>query len=283
MADAIDQMWIDGTLTPVADARISAVDHVITVGDGVFETIPLNNGVPFALGRHLARLRRSAEQIALDLHWADDEIREAIHSVAGSRDGLAKLRITLTGGDAPLGSSRGTGRTRLIIATGPRLAAAPITDVVTVPWTRNERGALAGVKSTSYGENVRALASALGVGASEALLANTQDQLCEGTGSNIVIEFEGRLVTPPLSSGCLAGVTRQLVLEVADAGGIPIEELNVPFSALRHTNEAFLTSSTRDVQPIATIDGKALRSAPGPLTSPIAAAFARVRSVKIDR
>ncbi|NOX29199.1 MAG: 4-amino-4-deoxychorismate lyase [Actinobacteria bacterium] len=275
-------MWIDGALTPAADARISAVDHAITVGDGVFETVPLNNGTPFALGRHLARLRRSAEQVALDILWTDAEIRKAIESVAGTRDGLARLRITLTGGDSPLSSSRGSGQSRLIIATGPRLAATSTADVVTVPWTRNERGALAGVKSTSYGENVRSLRVAVRSGATEAIMANTQDQLCEGTGSNIVIEFQGRLVTPPLSSGCLAGVTRQLVLEVALESGAPIAEFDVPFSALRHTTEAFLTSSTRDVQPIATIDGKALRSAPGPLTSPIAAAFARLRSSKTD-
>jgi branched-chain amino acid aminotransferase len=275
-------MWIDGTLTPLADARISATDHAITVGDGVFETVPLNSGVPFALGRHLARLRRSAAQLGLKIHWTDDEIRAAISEVAEKTSGLARLRITVTGGDAPLGSGRGPGRTRLIIATGPRAAAAATTDVITVPWTRNERGALAGVKSTSYGENVRALASALNAGATEAILANTCGQLCEGTGSNIVVELSGRLVTPPLSSGCLAGVTRELVLEIAAKAGAPIEQIDIPFDALRHTTEAFLTSSTRDVQPIATIDTKNLSSAPGPMTSLIAASFARLRSSVVD-
>ena len=140
---------------------------------------------------------------------------------------------------------------------------------------RNERGALAGIKSTSYAENVIALARAREAGASEAIFPNTVGNLCEGTGTNIFVEHEGRLVTPPLSSGCLAGVTRGLVLEVTDA-----EEADLGIDVLRTTTEAFLTSSTRDVMAIDRIDDRAMT--PGPLSAAAAAAFAELMAATTD-
>jgi branched-chain amino acid aminotransferase len=134
--------------------------------------------------------------------------------------------------------------------------------VVTVPWTRNERGALAGLKTTSYGENVVALARAREQGATEALFANTQGRLCEGTGSNVFVVLGGRLLTPPLSSGCLAGITRELVLEWSGA-----EEADLPLGALAEAEEVFLTSSTRDIQAVQRVDGGDLPAAPGPVTA----------------
>jgi branched-chain amino acid aminotransferase len=117
--------------------------------------------------------------------------------------------------------------------------------VAVVPWVRNERSAVAGLKTTSYAENVVALDKAHQHGSSEAIFANTAGQLCEGTGSNIFVVIDGALLTPPLASGCLAGITRELVLEWCDA-----READLPLDALRRAEEAFLTSSTRDVQPI---------------------------------
>jgi len=138
-----------------------------------------------------------------------------------------------------------------------------------VPWPRNERGALTGLKTTSYGENVRALAYAAERGGSEAIFGNTIGQLCEGTGTNVFVVIGGRLLTPPLSSGCLAGVTRALVIEWADA-----EEEDLPLRALAEAEEAFLSGTTRDVQPIRNVDGVALGAAPGPVTRKAAEIFA---------
>jgi branched-chain amino acid aminotransferase len=138
-----------------------------------------------------------------------------------------------------------------------------------VPWPRNERGALAGIKTTSYAENVRALAYAAERGGSEAIFANTRGNLCEGTGSNVFVVLDGELVTPPLSAGCLAGVTRGLLIEWAGA-----EEEDVPLSALAQAGEAFLTGTTRDVQPIRMVDGFALPAQPGPVTRKAADIFA---------
>ncbi|MDQ2650826.1 MAG: aminotransferase class IV, partial [Actinomycetota bacterium] len=145
----------------------------------------------------------------------------------------------------------------------------PSTAVVTVPWTRNERSAVAGIKTTSYAENVRALARAHERGASEALFANTVGQLCEGTGSNVFVVVDGTVLTPPLSSGCLAGVTRALVLECHD-----VTEQDLPLDVLRTADEVFLTSTGRDVQAVHQIDDRALD--PGPITAEAAAAFAEL-------
>ncbi len=134
--------------------------------------------------------------------------------------------------------------------------------VMIVPWTRNEGGALAGLKTISYAENVRALAYVEERGAHEAIFANTQGNLCEATGSNVFLVLDGQCCTPPLSAGCLNGVTRQLLLEIAREVGVPIEEHDVPVDALRRADEAFVTSTVREVQPIATVDGVALPSRP---------------------
>jgi branched-chain amino acid aminotransferase len=263
-------VWMNGDLFPDDDARVSVFDHGLVVGDGVFETIKVASGVPFAMTRHLQRLRRSA--LGLGLPEPDlEQIRDGALAVIAASGGpqLARLRITFTGGKSPLGSERGNAPATSIVAMAEQPLPAAAVDVATVPWPRNERGALSGLKTTSYGENVRALAYAAERGGSEAIFANTVGQLCEGTGTNVFVVIGGRLLTPPLASGCLAGVTRALVIEWADA-----EEEDLPFDALASADEAFLSGTTRDVQPIRAVDGKVLPAAPGPVTKKVAEIFA---------
>ena len=270
----MDAVWINGELRPTVDATVSVFDHGLTVGDGVFETMKTvvdASGEPhaFALGRHLRRLRRSAAVLALDVPPPDDELRDAVAAVLASNPGAGRVRITVTGGIGPLGSDRGDHPPTIIIGSSPATPWPATTDVVVVSWRRNEHSAVAGAKTTSYAENVVALAAAHERGASEALLCNTAGLLCEGTGSNVFVGREGRLLTPPLRSGCLAGITRELVLEVVD-----VVEADLTPDDLRTADEAFLTSSTRDVHPVRAVDGQPLPSAPGPLTAAAASAFA---------
>lgn len=267
-------MWLNGTLVPADEARVSVRDHGLTTGDGVFEALKVASGVPFAMTRHLARLRASAAGLGLpgpDL----DQIRAGVHAVlaAAGRPDRARIRITVTAGESVLGSARPDGLTAagltVIIALG-ELAETPAScDVAVLPWPRNERGLLAGVKTTSYAENVRALAWARERGAAEAVFGNLAGNLCEGTGTNVFVVTGGRLVTPPLSAGCLAGVTRGLVVEWAGAA-----EEDLPLSALAGAEEAFLTGTTRDVQPVRLVDGVPLPAVPGPLTRKAAEIFA---------
>ena len=263
-------VWINGEIVPDNEAKVSVFDHGLVVGDGVFETVKVAGGVPFALSRHLARLGRSAAGLGLpepDL----DQIRAGVLAVVAASDPvpLARMRITVTGGIGPLGSERGGLPVTAIVAIAEQNLPAPSVDVVVVPWPRNEFGALAGLKTTSYGENVRALAYAAEHGGSEAIFANMAENLCEGTGTNIFVVSGGRLLTPPLAAGCLAGVTRALVLEWVGAA-----EEDMPAADLANADEAFLTGTTRDVQPIAHVNGLKLTDAPGPITRKAAAVFA---------
>ena len=280
-------VWVDGNLAPAGEARVAALDHGLTVGDGVFETCKVVDGTPFALTRHLARLHRSAEIIGLRLPWSDDALRAACAETVGAAEidaanaatGVTRLRITVTGGPGPPGSDRSDVPPTLVIAAGPGSPWPATTSVATVPWIRNERSAVAGAKTTSYAENVVALAEAHRHGASEALLANTRGVLSEGTGSNVFLELDGLLCTPSLATGCLAGITRALVCEVVEV----VERDDLTFDDLRRTSEAFLTSSTRDIHPIDLVDGTPLgQPAPGPLTTEASTALVDLQAETLD-
>ncbi|MBU6278347.1 MAG: aminotransferase class IV [Actinomycetales bacterium] len=251
-----------------AEAHVSVFDHGFTVADGVFETIKVIDGVPFALSRHLRRLSSSAQALGMPVPESS-LLHKAVGEVTSGSAGVGRLRITLTGGAGPMGSDRGDARRTLVLVHVPAPAWPATTQAVVVPWRRNEHSALAGVKSTSYAENVIALDWAKQRGASEALFANCAGHLCEGTGSNVFIVRDGVVSTPTLASGCLGGITRELVIEWCDV----IEE-DLPMEALASADEVFITSSTRDVHPVSQIDGRQL-PAPGPVSADIQRLFVK--------
>ncbi|MFI8071292.1 aminotransferase class IV [Streptomyces sp. NPDC086033] len=256
------KIWLDGGLQDTETARVSVFDHGLTVGDGIFETLKAVDGRPFALTRHLDRLTLSARGLGLP-DPDHDEVRRACAAVLEANPvPLGRLRITYTGGHGPLGSDRGEQGPTLVVALGESSPRPDSTAVITVPWTRNERGALTGLKTTSYAENVVALARARAHGASEALFANTVGQLCEGTGSNVFVVLDGEIHTPPLASGCLAGITRALTVQWTGA-----KETDLPLDVLERADEVFLTSTLRDVQAVHRVDARELPVAPGPVTA----------------
>jgi branched-chain amino acid aminotransferase len=269
--------WVDGQILDQPDAPVLTVfDHGLTVGDGVFETIKVVDGEAFALTRHLRRLRRSAEGLGLACP-DDDLLRSAVEAVLRDQDlPLGRIRMTVTGGISPLGSGRGDGPPTLVVVAGPLDTWPASTAVSTVPWPRNERGAVAGLKTTSYAENVIALAYAGERGGTEAIFANTVGNLCEGTGSNVFYVLDGELRTPSLASGCLAGITRALVLEWYGA-----VERDEPVDVLERADEIFLASTTRDVQAVHDCDSRALE-APGPVTRDVMAAWQKHSAADVD-
>lgn len=275
--------WVNGHLVDPDEPHISVLDHGFVVGDGVFETCELLDGMPFALTRHLDRLRASAKGLGIDPP-ADAVVRGAVAEVAAAWNAeepqrVARVRITWTCGVGPLGSPRGEGPGTLVVAASG-VGHHGDTRVHVVAWTRNERGALAGLKTTSYGENALALARAQEHGAHEAIFANTRGELCEGTGTNVFLEDELGLVTPPLSSGALAGVTRALVLEWAIDAGIPAREETLPLGAIHTARHVALTSSTRGIAPVVAVDGEAKE--PGPLTLEMGRVFAARQRENLD-
>jgi branched-chain amino acid aminotransferase len=271
------RIWLDGRLyDDPRQATITGTDHGLVVGNGVFETLKVTERGAFAVRRHLNRLSRSAA--ALHLPAPDHgQIREAIDAVLDGRDfPRGKLRITFTGGRGPLGSEVAYGPPTLIVALEPADAAAPLATIVTAPWTRNEHGALAGVKSISYAENVRALSYAAAHGATEAIFLNTAGHICEGTGSNIFLVFGNTIITPPLSSGPLAGITRELIMEWSS-----VAERDVTQDEARKADEVFITSSMRDIQAIERWDDQ-IFGPMRPVTQALAINFAERSAADLD-
>lgn len=262
------RVWVNGQVLPDPSApAVPVTDHGLTVGDAVFEAVKVVDGQPFALRRHLERLARSAAGLGL-VGLSPDEVRRGVAAVLEDSDiALGRLRITVTGGNAPLGSGRGQDPLTVIVVAAPMDPAPATTSVITVPWPRNERGPLAGLKTTSYAENVVALAAARERGASEAVFANLAGNLCEGTGTNVFYVVDGEVRTPTLASGCLAGVTRALVIEWFGA-----REVDEPIDVAAGADEIFLVSTTRDVQGVHRWDDRDL-PASGPMTQAAASAW----------
>jgi branched-chain amino acid aminotransferase len=271
------KIWLDGRLyDDPREATIAGTDHGLVVGDGVFETLKVTEQGAFAVSRHLNRMSRSAAALSLP---APDHtlIREAIDAVLEGRDfGRGKLRITYTGGSGPLGSETAYGPPTLIVALAPAAPAPPLTSIVTAPWTRNERGALTGVKSTSYAENVRGLRYAAERGASEAIFLNTVGHVCEGTGTNIFLVFGDTIVTPPLSSGPLVGITRELIMKWSS-----IDERELTHEEAKRANEVFITSSMRDIQGVERWDDQNF-SPMRPITEAVSVTFAERSQADLD-
>lgn len=275
------RVWVNGHRVDPAAPSIAALDHGVTVGDGVFETCKVVDGVPFALERHFRRLDRS--MAGLGLPAADHSVIKAgIESVlAGEPIAFGRLRFSVTGGAGPLGSDRDESPLTYIVTAGPQPPNPESGKLVVVPWTRNERGATAGLKTTSYAENVVALAFAKERGGAEALFANSVGNLCECTGSNVFVVVDGQILTPDLASGPLAGITRQLVIDWGREDGLTVRAEPLPMSILEQAQEVFITSSTKDVLGIHALDDRVL-TAPGSVTTRIAAIFARLSVERLD-
>jgi branched-chain amino acid aminotransferase len=248
----VTHFWINDELVPIVDAKVSVLDHGFTVADGVFETLLVTNGNVFALNRHLARLAKSATGLGIS---APDSvaITNGVSQVLSNNPHVdfGRLRITISSGSGPLGSDRTATAPTLVISLAEQAAWPSTTKVLLVPWSRNENSPLAGLKTTSYAENVFALDAAKSQGFSEALYCDTSGRLCEGTGSNIFLVKDDQIFTPSEASGLLRGITRDLVIEWAHDAGFVVVERDVDPSELWDADEVFITSSTRDIHPVA--------------------------------
>ncbi len=273
--------WLNGhVLESPEQQAISVLDHGLVVGDGVFETIKVEGGVPFALTRHLQRLVRSATGLGIgspDVAF----IRAGVRATLADQDlPFGRIRITVTSGPGPLGSPRGNNGMTSVVVAEPCPKPSSVSAIAMVRWARNERGAVAGLKTTSYAENALMVEYALARGASEAVMPNTVGQLCEGTGSNIFYVLDGQLITPTLASGCLAGVTRALTLQWC-ADEMDVVERDAPIDILREAAEVLLVGTTRDIQGISRVDDREL-AAPGPITQMAQAIWARESAKEVD-
>jgi branched-chain amino acid aminotransferase len=244
---------LDGAVMPAADAFIPATDEGLLRGDGVFEVLRLYSGRPYALEEHLDRLDRSATNLRLpaDLDAVRADVARLLDASGGEPD-PGMLRIVLTRG----------GRRLLLIEELPEHAPAIRLATVTYAPVR----LLDGVKSLSYAANMLATRLAQEQGAAEALLVTPHGRVLEAPTSSIFWVADGLVLTPPLSDRILASITRAVVIELAGA-----EERSCTVEQLLAADEAFLVSTTRELQPVASVDGRPIGGAD--LADP-AAAFA---------
>jgi branched-chain amino acid aminotransferase len=262
------KVWLNGALAEEGEARISPADHGFLVGDGVFETLRWYGGRPFALRGHLSRLEEGGRITGIPVPAAA-ELERAAHEVIVA-NGLAdaRMRITVTSGAGPPGTIRGAGPPTVLVVAVPVVPWPPAAAAITSTVRRDESSPLAGVKTVSLAESAFALAQARAAGADEALLHNTRGELCEATTANVFLVHDGVAATPPVDSGCLAGITREHVLQL---GAV---ERSLSPRDVESAQEAFLTSSTRELQPLVAIDGRPVGSGePGPVTARLAEAY----------
>ena len=260
------KVWLDGALIDAERACISPADHGFLLGDGVFETLRCYDGVPFALDDHLGRLEAGAAALGIDppprtvLPFAARDVVEA----NGLTD--ARMRITLTSGAGPPGLLRGQTPPTILITAQPLPPWPPTAIAVISRMRRDEDSSLAGVKTISLAESVLATREARDHGATDGIVLNRRGDVCEATTANVFLVRGGQVETPSLASGCLAGITRDRVLRLS--GGA---EREIPATALYEADELFLTSSTREIQPLVGLDGKDIGDgAPGPVTQTLA-------------
>jgi branched-chain amino acid aminotransferase len=270
------KVWLDGALVEEHEARISPSDRGLLLGDGVFETLRSYGGKPFALDAHLERLAAGARSLGIAAPLPE--------TLAGAVDVLlaetgiadARIRITVTTGAGPPGLTRGGSRPTVLVTAASVREWPSVASALVAPWAHDEKNPLAGVKTTSRAESVVALAWARERGADEALFINSLGNLCEATTANVFVVRRGRVETPPLSAGCLPGITRDCVLRVCGELGVEAVEADIAGEAIADTDEMFLTSSTREVQALAAVDRRQVGSgAPGPLTIRLKTAFRR--------
>jgi branched-chain amino acid aminotransferase len=246
---------VDGRITPTAEAMIGLKDDGLYRGDGAFEVIRLYGGKPFALVDHLDRLQRSAAAIELEFDRGalEGEI-EALLSEAGPVEGQMRLIVTRGG--------------RRIALTEPIPPHPETVSLATVTYCPSV--ILNGVKSLSYAANMQATRIAKGQGADEAVLVRPDGTVLEPPTSSIFwVSAEGELRTPALSDGVLESITRDRMVKA-----LRVEEGTFDVEDLRGAGEAFLASTTREIQAVAAVDGRSFDAAPGPRTREAQDAFA---------
>lgn len=271
--------WLNGEIGPLEELRVSADDRGFLFADGIYEVIRVYGSRPFLLQEHLLRLAHSAEGIRLQLPFPLQRFTQITHEMVG-RAGLGEaevyLQVTRGVASRSLSFPSSPKPTVLLAVKLPRSISAELrqsgVSLATVP---DDRWRHCDLKSIALLPNVLALEKAHRAGAYEALFVR-DGFVCEGASSNFFLVRQGTLITPLADWRILPGVTRAFVLQLAQEEGISAEERDVPVSELGQAQEAFLTSTFREVLPVTAIDGHPVSSGfPGPVTSCLHAAYQR--------
>jgi branched-chain amino acid aminotransferase len=278
---------VNGRIADQEHAVISVFDHGFLYGEGVYETLRTYNGRPFLFDRHMRRLRRSAAMLMLPVPIADAEIESRFHDtmraagLAGGAGREAYIRLMVTRGAGDLSYDPAVCPVAsVVVIVKPQVDPPPAVfehgvRVALVSTVRNHPGSVSPmIKSNNLLNNALAAQEAVRLGGFEGVMRNYRGELAECTTSNLFIVTGGAALTPPLDAGLLPGITREFLFEIGAERNIPVREAVLHDDDLFGADEAFLTSTTREVVPIVQVDDRRIGSGiPGPVTLALLEAF----------
>lgn len=287
-------VWVNGELVPSQRAMVSVFDHGLLYGDGVFEGIRVYNGRVFKLGTHLGRLFEGAHAIRLPMPYTAEQLTDAIHETVHAndcKDGYIRLCVTRGIGTLGLHPFKCDKQMVFIIADSIELYPPHLynegLEVITSSVVRNHPSAISPrIKSLNYLNNILAKIEAIDAGMLEAVMLNHRGCVAECTGDNIFIvrhrgdgDTVAQLFTPPLHAGILGGVTRQVIIDLAERAGLKVTDTDLIKDDLYDANEMFLTGTAAEVIPVAKVDGRPIgEGRPGPVTLQLIDAFRQLVS-----
>jgi branched-chain amino acid aminotransferase len=275
------QVYLNGQFVDKADAKVSVYDHGFLYGDGVFEGIRIYSGKVFKHPEHIARLYESAKHIALEIPLTPAEMLKAVEDtvkINNKVDGYIRLVVSRGPGNLGL-DPRSCKPNVIVIVDDISLYPKELYDngmrIITASLIRNHPNALnPRIKSLNYLNNILAKIEAIRAGCLEALMLNHKGEVAECTGDNVFIIKNGILKTPPTDAGILEGITRNVVLELAQAANIPVQECTLTRHDIYCADECFLTGSAAEVIAVTDVDGRIIGNGkPGPITNQLRTAF----------
>jgi branched-chain amino acid aminotransferase len=254
-------------LLPIEQVRLSPGQSGLLSGWGLFTTIRIVEGIPFAFERHWRRLQRDAVRTDCPFPFEEEAVQRQLAELLHEnqvRQGCARIYMiynyeSLWRGDEPLP------QVDLLICSAGLPSYRDFARLTFREHGRHAASPLAGVKVTSWLNNVWNLHEAHRAGFDEVILLNERGEVAECTAANIFCVRDGKVLTPPLASGCLAGITREVLLEIGEGAGIPVEEKNISPEDLYGAEEVFISSTNRNLLPVAAINDRKIAKAPGPV------------------
>jgi branched-chain amino acid aminotransferase len=265
----------NGRILPLQEARLSPGQTGLLMGWGVFTTLRIYQGFPFAFDRHWARMARDAERLGVTLPYEQEVVRAAVIRLAQANhrpEGMARLSFVKNQGGiwAQAGDRSATD---LLVFTRELVAWPTAHRLKLQPNAVFSAGRLAGAKMLSWVQNAALYERAHAEGFDDALLLNEKGHLAECTSANFFLVRNGKVLTPPLSSGCLPGITREVLREVIPRTGLALHEQDLAPEDLSSAEEVFISSTTREVAAVGSISPQWNYEAPGKITRALEEAF----------
>ena len=276
------QVYIDGVFYPKSQAKVSVYDHGLLYGDGVFEGIRAYNGIVFKLKEHIRRLYRSAHALMLKIPLSEDEMTQAVAETLRKnslRDAYIRLIVTRGEGDLGLDPRKCPKPSVIIITDTISIMSSEAKEKgisTVISWIRRHPvdTTTHEIKSLNYLNSVLAKMEATAYGAGEAIGLDKNGIVAEGVGENLFVVKDGKIFTPPSSTGALAGITAKLATEFAKNLGFSVTEANMTPFQLFTADELFFTGTAAEVVPIREVNRRQIGNGkPGPVTKKLMAAF----------